>query len=191
MEDNVDWPKMVARVQGRDPLAERELVEALLPQVYARISRLLPRRSEIEDLAQEVFGKVFANLNRFRGGVFPAWVEVITKRVCYDALRKQRVRPEWRFADFTDDPPERVDESHTVDQRDFDAARILGELFTMLPPKQAYLLEQVELRERSIGEVSAECGWTATAGRLRLLRARRSLKRVYQQWNNDEGSAPT
>lgn len=72
MEDNIDWPKLVAGSLRRDSLSERELVEALLPQVYARVSRLLPRRSEVEDLSQEVFRKVFANLEKFRGGVFPA-----------------------------------------------------------------------------------------------------------------------
>lgn len=188
MANAIDWQQIVAQVQQREPKAERELVDLLLPQVYARITRLLPRRSEAEDLAQEVFAKVFSKIDRYRGGVFPAWVDVITKRVCYDALRKQRARPEWRFSDLPDDPAEAVDQTPVINQKDFDAPRILEQLFSMLPPEQGYLLEQIELRERSIGEVSKELGWTATAGRLRLFRARRALERSYQKWINEKGT---
>lgn len=88
-------------------------------------------------------------------------------------------------------PPELEDEGSGEFRRDVDAAGVLEKLFAMLPPAQAYLLEQVELGEREIGEVSQEFGWTATAGRLRLMRARRALKRVYQQWTSNERSTTT
>lgn len=189
MDDSTDWHDLVTRVRQGDPSAERTLVETLLPQVYARIGTLLPRRSEIEDLSQEVFSRVFAKLSHFKDGIFPAWVDTITRRICYDALRKQKVRPEWRFADLPDDPQEMADSQSRPDQRDLDAANILQELFTLIPAKQAYLLDQVELKERSIGEVSQELGWTATAGRLRLFRARKALQRAYQNWNDEPRQA--
>lgn len=50
-------------------------------------------------------------------------------------------------------------------------------------PDQVWLLNEVDLKERPIGEVSREMGWTEVAGRLRLMRARRALKKKYQSWN--------
>lgn len=74
------------------------------------------------------------------------------------------------------------------DPADLDAAEVLGKLFELLPPEIAWLLDEVELKERAIGEVAREMGWTNTAGRLRLFRARRKLKAVFERWNHNENS---
>jgi DNA-directed RNA polymerase specialized sigma24 family protein len=52
-------------------------------------------------------------------------------------------------------------------------------------PEQAWLLQEVELKERSIGKVAKEMGWTEVAGRLRLMRARRSLVRTFEKWEHE------
>lgn len=169
----------LAAARAGDDAAARALVEHLYPRVAGRIVRWLPRRAEVQDLAQEVFLRVFSRLGQFRGGSFPAWVDAITQRVCYDALRKQRVRPEWRFADLPEDPAEPATSGAPGD---VDAAEAVGHLLAQLPPQQAWLLQQVELEGRTIGEVSTALGWTATGGRLRLFRARNALKRAYERW---------
>lgn len=187
MEGKVDsvWTDLLDAVGRGEGDAERELVERLYPQVAGRISGMLPRREAVEDLAQEVFLKIFTKLETYRGGCFEAWVDMITRRVCYDALRKRRVRPEWCFAELGENGLE----ENAVERREpgeVDAAETLATLFKMIPAEQAWLLNEVELAERSIGEVSAEMGWTATAGRLRLMRARRRLKKTYEQWEHEE-----
>jgi len=179
-----DWTPLLDRVRSGDESAGRELVEALWPQVAGRIAGLCPRRDEIEDLAQEVFLKVFTCLRQYRGGSFRAWIDVMTRRVCYDALRKQRVRPEWRFSDLPDFETGSLVDGRAAPGGD-DAGSILAALFAKLPAEQAWLLKLVELDERAIGEVSREMGWTEVAGRLRLLRARRQLKKAYASWNEE------
>lgn len=179
-DDEEDWGELVRGARAREPNACESLVERLYPRVAGRIGGLLPRRDEVQDLAQEVFLRVFSRLGQYRGGSFPAWVDSIARRVCYDALRRQKVRPEWRFADFSEDPPESRAEEW---KRDVDAASILSRLFEQILPEQAWLLREVELEQRPISEVSRDMGWTAGGGRLRLLRARRALKRAYESWN--------
>lgn len=180
VDDNEDWMELVRGARLREPGACESLVERLYPRVAGRIRGLLPRREEVDDLAQEVFLRIFSRLAQYRGGSFPAWVDSIARRVCYDALRRQRVRPEWRFADFSEDPPE---SSSGVSTQDVDAAMVLSRLFDQILPEQAWLLREVELEQRPIGEVSRDMGWTPGGGRLRLLRARRALKRAYESWN--------
>lgn len=177
-----DWPELLKRVRSGDAEAQKALVRRLWPQVAKRIQGLCPRREMVEDLAQEVFARVFAKLWQFRGGVFEAWVDRIARNVCYSALRKQRVRPEWTFTDLGDEAP--VDLAAPGDDlATVDAAEVLAELFRMLPDEAAWLLREVELRERAIGEVAREMGWTHAAARLRLFRARKKLKAVFEQWN--------
>ena len=179
-----DWSELLKRVRSEEPAAQRELVDLLWSQVAGRVHGLCPRRETVEDLAQEVFAKIFAKLRQFRGGVFEAWVDQITRRVCYDALRKQKVRPEWPFTDVGDEVEERGEEGGRL-MESIEAAKVLDQLFRKLPAEMAWLLREVELEERSISEVSREMGWTQTAGRLRLFRARQRLKSVSQKWNSE------
>ena len=179
-----DWRPILARVRSGDQEAQVELVETLWPQVAGRIHGLCPRRETVEDLSQEVYARIFSKLEQYRGGVFEAWVDQLTRRICYDALRKQRVRPEWTFTDLGEDGPAEAAQE-PPDPADLDAAEVLEKLFALLPPEIAWLLDEVELKERPIGEVAREMGWTNTAGRLRLFRARRKLETVFERWNHE------
>lgn len=180
-KEETHWAALLERVRRGDSVADRELVALLFPRVASHIRTWKARRETVEDLAQEVFLRVFQRLGQYQGGSFTAWVDVITRHVCYDALRKQRLRPEWSFTALGDDlPPEQAIEVEPVD---IDAAEIIAHLLAKLPPEQAWLIREVELAERTIGEVSRSMGWTAVGGRLRLFRARLALKRTYDEWN--------
>lgn len=180
-----DWQPLLARVRSGEEAAQVELVESLWSQVAGRIHGICPRRETVEDLSQEVYARIFSKLEQYRGGVFEAWVDQLTRRICYDALRKQRVRPEWTFTDIGENHLKEPEQA-PPDPADLDAAEVLEKLFALLPPEVAWLLDEVELKERAIGEVAREMGWTNTAGRLRLFRARRKLKDVFERWNHDE-----
>lgn len=105
-EHEPDWASLATAANSGDDAAAREIVDRLYPQIAGRIFHMLPRREEVEDLAQEVFLRMFSRLGQYRGGAFRAWVDAIARRVCHDLLRKRRIRPEWCFADFPEDPPE-------------------------------------------------------------------------------------
>ncbi|MDA7882322.1 RNA polymerase sigma factor, partial [Akkermansiaceae bacterium] len=150
-----DWSGLLVRVRAEEPAAQQELVAALWPQVSGRIQGLCPRRDSVEDLAQDVFVKIFAKLWQYRGGVFEAWVDQVTRRVCYDALRKQRVRPEWTFTDVGDEAEEQA-ASGGGDMNNVDAIEVLAKLFQLLPDEVAWLLREIELKERSISQVAQE-----------------------------------
>ena len=181
MDDPDDnWKRLVDGARAGREEAWEEMFNLLYPKVRARVSGLLPRREEVDDLMQDVFLRICRSLHQYRGGSFPGWVDCLAKRICYDALRRRRVRPEWRFSDLGFDPDAG---SASEPEGEVDAAGIITELFRMLPPEQAWLLQEIELAQRSIGEVSTELGWTAAGGRVRLFRARQALKRIYDKWD--------
>jgi len=174
-----EWASLLERVRGREDAAQRALVSRLWPFVAGTVVKLCPRRDSVEDLAQETFSRIFSRLHQFRGGHFPAWVARIARHVAYDALRKQRVRPEWTFTELGYDPDIQTESTVQPVCRPSEARELLARLFQRLPGEMVWLLNEIELKERKIGDVAKEMGWTATAARLRLMRARRKLKDTY------------
>ena len=93
----------LSRVRQRDQAAARELVDHLYPLVIRIVRSHLPRRVAEEDLAQEIFLKMFTRLAQYQGAVpFPHWVSRIAVTTCIDHLRAQKRRPEFRMADLSE-----------------------------------------------------------------------------------------
>jgi RNA polymerase sigma-70 factor (ECF subfamily) len=177
---------LVARVRDHDELAARELVERLYPLVAQVVRANLPRRDEPEDLMQEIFMKMFSRLEQFRGTVpFEHWVARIALTTCLDQLRRQRARPELRFADLTDDQRTVVERVTTGSEpTDADAPQALAlfnRLLDGLAPADAWLLRAVELEQKPLTKVCAVTGWNGGAARVRLFRARRRLQAGFRQ----------
>src|ERR1051326_7318866 len=98
------------RARTGDPQATRELVTRVEPMVYRIIRAHLPRRDAPEDIAQEVFMKMFTRLDQYRGTAsFRRWLSQITLRTCFDHLRAQRCRPELRHADLSLEESEQLE----------------------------------------------------------------------------------
>ncbi len=100
-DETFDLAGCLERVRARDQAAARELVEHLYPLVIRIVRSHLPRRVAEEDLAQDVFLKMFTRLAQYQGNVpFTHWVSRIAVTTCIDQLRAQKRRPEFRWADL-------------------------------------------------------------------------------------------
>src|ERR1043165_3045801 len=128
------------RVRQRDQAAARELVENLYPLVIRIVRSHLPRRVAEEDLAQEVFLKMFTRLDQYKGEVpFTHWVSRISVTTCIDHLRAQKRRPEFRWADLSENEAQVLDAVMTnendVTAGDAYAAReLVNKLLDQLKP---------------------------------------------------------
>jgi RNA polymerase sigma-70 factor (ECF subfamily) len=73
----------VARLVARDEAAFNELVVTYERRVFALVFRMLGRRDEAEDLAQEVFVQVFKAIDQFRGeSKLSTWIYRIAVNLC-------------------------------------------------------------------------------------------------------------
>jgi len=84
----------LARAQRGEAAACRALVERYQRPVFALLGRLLGRRAEVEDLAQETFLRVFRALERFdRGGSarLSSWILTIAARLALDTLARRQL----------------------------------------------------------------------------------------------------
>jgi RNA polymerase sigma-70 factor, ECF subfamily len=78
--------------KGDDQRAFGELVERYKDLVYGMVTRLVADRSQVDDLAQEVFLKIHRGLPYFRGEArLSTWIYRIVMNVCSQARAKPRV----------------------------------------------------------------------------------------------------
>jgi RNA polymerase sigma-70 factor (ECF subfamily) len=81
IEDNE--AEFVARLVARDETAFNLLVVTYERRVFALVFRMLGRREEAEDLAQEVFVQVFKAIEQFRGdSKLSTWIYRIAVNLC-------------------------------------------------------------------------------------------------------------
>lgn len=86
---------VVARLIQRAKLGEvnafAELVHAYKDKIYAFLYRMTGDREDANDLAQEVFIRVYSNLHHFDNNMrFSPWIYRIAQNLAIDFLRKQR-----------------------------------------------------------------------------------------------------
>src|SRR5215813_9159099 len=85
--------ELIIRAQAGDRSAHEVIVNHFSAMVFRLISRFFRTREDVEDIAQDVFLKVFARIDQVRPDEnFPGWLARVTVNACYDELRKTRRR---------------------------------------------------------------------------------------------------
>jgi RNA polymerase sigma-70 factor (ECF subfamily) len=187
-----DLPGCLARVRQRDQVAARELVDHLYPLVIRIVRSHLPRRVAEEDLAQDIFLKMFTRLDQYQGHVpFPHWVSRIAVTTCIDQLRAQKRRPEFRWADLSEKEAEVLDKVMTdegaVGAGEALAAReLVNKLLGQLKPEDQMIIRLLDLEQKSMIEVSAHTGWNIPLIKVRAFRARRKLRKLFEALERTE-----
>jgi len=160
MADSLDAPACLDRVRRRDEAAARELVAHLWPLVIKIVRAHLPRALDEEDLAQEIFMKVFANLEQFRGEVpVEHWVSRVAVSTCLDRLRAQKRRPEWRWADLGEAEAEVLEavlhnESEPHPSQGMAARELAVKLLDSLGAEDRLVIHLLDLEQRPVAEIA-------------------------------------
>jgi RNA polymerase sigma factor (sigma-70 family) len=181
----IDVPTCLAQVRAGDDDAARALVEHLYPLVIKIVRAHRPRRTAEEDLAQEVFMKMFSRLDQYHGrdGVpLEHWVSRVAVTTCLDALRSELRRPEWRWADLGEGERAWVEffvgEEPAAAPGDAHSAKeATDRLLSLLAPDDRLVLTLLDLEERSVAEISSLTGWGRSAVKVRAFRARQKLRK--------------
>lgn len=100
----LDVAVCLRRVQEGDEDSARSLLLYLTPLVTKIVRSHLPKRTAEEDLIQAVFVKVFTKLDQFNGSApFTHWVSRVAVNTCLNLLAHERIRPELRYADLSEE----------------------------------------------------------------------------------------
>jgi RNA polymerase sigma-70 factor (ECF subfamily) len=174
---------LMLRVQRDEPGAFAELIEHFGPLVFGRFYRQLNDRQEAEDLAQEVFLRLYRHRKRYQPSAkFATWLFHITQNVARNALRSRRrhpwVRLNWpaedepggdRFFSRTCDPP-----SRPMERREL--AGIVRTAVSGLAARQRTALELHQFHDLTYAEVAQKLDMTPKAAKSLLYRARNQLR---------------
>jgi RNA polymerase sigma-70 factor (ECF subfamily) len=185
---------LVRRVQAADQMAFREIVERYQAKVFSIIYGILRNHNDAEDIAQQVFAKVYFSVRSFdfRSSLL-TWIYKITVNECYDYLRKKKVRKLVYESDFTEEDAQRMrnaeparEQSPAIDvqlaQRD-----LVIKLLARLTEEERTLLLLKEVEGHSVEELAHMTGINENTIKVKLFRARQKLLKVARRLTRSPG----
>jgi len=173
---------LVKAALQHDDEAARALVRQLYPLVAKLVRAHRPRRTAEEDLCQMIFTKVFQKLSQFSGKVpLEHWVSRIAVNTCLNQIESEKIRPEFRHADLSEEEQAVVENLATSsselapDQR-FASRELVEHLLAALKPVERLAIDLLYLQGRSVEEIRKITGWSAALVKVRAYRARQKMK---------------
>src|SRR6202030_2566467 len=186
--DNFDEQDCLYRIEQGDEVAARELLRHFHPFVLKLVRAHLPRRVSEEDLVQMIFIKIFHKLNQYTGRMpLEHWISRIAVNTCLNALKAEKIRPEWRLGDFTEEIAASIEklaatEIDTASNDDVTTAKkLVAALLAQLSPEDRLVVTLLHLEEKSVEEIHALTGWSRSVIKVRAFRARAKMKRMLGQ----------
>jgi RNA polymerase sigma-70 factor (ECF subfamily) len=187
---------LVRQAQNGTAAAYEELVRRNQQRVFAVVGRILRRREDVEDVAQQVFIKAYLSLKRFDlRSAFSTWLYKIAVNECWDYLRKKRVRPLLYEADLSDEQTQKLGSYAGTGQAGSDPSERaeLGELtarlLEQLSDQDRAMLVLKEVEGFSVQEIGEMFDLNVNTVKVRLFRARGKLMQSYRR-RLGESSAP-
>ncbi len=176
---------LMLRVKRGDMQAFEELVEKYKQPIVGLAYRMLRDLSEAEDLAQNVFVRVFQSAHRYEvSAKFSTWIFTIARHLCLNEIRRRSRHPaeslEGSQAESDEQAPRQFEDVKTFSPPQ---ACLHGELeekiqkaLDELPPKQRLALALCRQEELSYEEIADVLGCSLSATKSLIHRARETLK---------------
>lgn len=174
--------KLLEAVRSGSDEAADELVRRLYPLVWASIRRHIRAVDDHEDIAQEIYMRIFLKLHQFKGvQPFEHWASRLCVTTCYDWLRKMRARPSTPLADLSEQEIRLIESSlcgntaadHAICQDVLSG--VLDKLIDGLKPREQIAIRLLDLEEASVKEAARLTGWSESKVKTTAMRARAKL----------------
>lgn len=190
--DELDASALAKAALRHDDNAARELVRRLYPLVAKMVRSHRPRRTPEEDLCQMIFIKMFQKLPQFSGKVpLEHWVSRIAINTCLNQIQAEKVRPELRQADLSEEEAAVVENlaatsSELAPDKRFASRQLVEHLLDGLKPVERLVIDLHYLQGRSVAEIKKITGWSATLVKVRAFRARQKMKQHLERISAEE-----
>ena len=186
--------ELIEKARQGDGAAFNQVVTAYRRRILGTISRLIGRPEDVEDVAQEVFLRLYFSLDRLRvPEAFEPWLYRLSVNACYDYLRRSRRQPETRMSDLSEQQVVMADAAagSRVQREEDEQERVrdlVTDMFSAVSEDDRILLTLKEVEGLSLRELEAVYGVNENALKVRLFRAR---QRVLKNMNKvTEGALP-
>jgi RNA polymerase sigma-70 factor, ECF subfamily len=180
--DDPDPDALVQAALRHDDEAARQLVRRLYPLVAKMVRSHRPRRTSEEDLCQMIFIKIFQKLSQFSGKVpLEHWVSRIAVNTCLTQIESEKVRPELRHADLSEEEEAvvrnlSVSSDELAPDNQLASRQLVEHLLEFLKPVERLIIDLLYLQGRSVEEIHRITGMGVAAIKVRAFRARQKMK---------------
>jgi len=178
--------ELIGQAQAGSDAAFNQIVIAYRKRTLGTIARLIGRPEDVEDVAQEVFLRLFFSLDQLRAPeVFEPWLYRLTVNASYDYLRRQRRRNESRMADLSEQQVMMADavaggKQDSEDQRRGQVRELVEELLDTVSAEDRILLTLKEVEGLSLKELEKIYSVNENALKVRLFRARQRVLKAFE-----------
>jgi len=165
--------ELVVRVAGGDEAACRLLLNRHLPRILALARRMLKNREDAEEVAQEVFLRVWTRAGEWEPGraQFRTWLYRVATNLCLDRLRRHK-------NDDLESIPEPASMDPTPEEslQNKDLSEIVARALDSLPDRQRAAIQLCHYQGMSNIEAAEALEVSVEALESLLSRARRQLR---------------
>ena len=178
--------ELIERARSGDGAAFNQVVTAYRKRIFGTIARLIGRPEDVEDVAQEVFLRLYYSLDQLRTAeVFEPWLYRLTVNAAYDYLRRQRRRAESRMSDLSEQQVVMADaaaggKANEEEERQTKIRELVHSLLSSVSEEDRILLTLKEVEGLSLKELEKIYHVNENALKVRLFRARQRVIRAYE-----------
>ena len=179
--------RLMALASAGDMAAFEQLVERHQRMVVGTVGRMLGTNSDAEDIAQQVFVRVWKNVKRYEPRAkFTTWLLKITRNLVFNELRRRSRHPAVPLQSETDEEERPLKDEQAVAP---DAALLDHELqdaidaaIAQLPETQRMAVILRRYEELSYEEIAEALDQSVSAVKSLLFRARTELRESLKRY---------
>lgn len=165
--------QLVKRCQSGDTSAFDGLVHRHKDRIYRLVYRMLNGVSDVDDVAQEIFLKVYSRIRSFQcRSSFSTWLTRIALNQCINYLRSQR---RFRFLLVENQRRSLIEPQKAIERNE--KFEKVYQTINSLPPKQKAVVILHYFEEHSCEEVADILNCSVGTVKSRLFHARKAIKK--------------
>jgi RNA polymerase sigma-70 factor (ECF subfamily) len=172
-----------------DEYAFAEIVRRYTPRVFLFVSKFFRGQSIIEEVAQEVFLRIFTQLKTFANrGSFEGWLTRITVNTCINQLRESKRETELTFSALTQQEAEWVERkldnfatNYSSEEDRIIALNLVNRVLETMSAEDRIVLTLIDAEGCSIREVAELTGWKESKVKIKAFRARRRMRQAIEK----------
>ncbi len=187
---------LVKRTLSGDDEAFSRLVDCYKNGVFRLVYHKIPFKGDVEDLAQEVFLRVYKSLKRFdQNRKFSTWLYTIANNLCIDYLRRKRLQsvsldaplfPTNGEKEVKLEIPDETNDPELVFQRTSEQIMVLKAI-EKLPEQYSLVIKLRHIKGYSYEEIAQILDMPLGTIKSRIYRARNELRKILQKGGREDG----
>lgn len=161
--------QLIEKVKAGNGQAFAQLVDLHKNLVFSLTLQLLKNKEEAEEIAQDVFVKVYSAIHTFKGdSKFSTWLYRITRNRCLDYLRQKRIT--FSDIDLNEFSISNLDDaSNALDKMmEKERQQKLKHCLKLLSADDAAVLTLFYFEEKNLNEVAKILGTSVNSTKVRL-----------------------